>query len=40
MMTTVQSEVAADLDAYAEATWFSASFMVLYLPTKLIQKLF
>ncbi|KAJ5220382.1 MFS multidrug transporter [Penicillium chermesinum] len=28
MMTTAQSQVAADLDAFAETTWFSAAFMI------------
>ncbi|KAJ5651786.1 hypothetical protein N7507_009212 [Penicillium longicatenatum] len=28
MMTTAQSEVAADLDAFAEATWFTSAFMI------------
>ncbi|KAJ5288898.1 hypothetical protein N7478_001928 [Penicillium angulare] len=28
MMTTAQSAIAADLDAYAETTWFTASFMI------------
>lgn len=28
MMTTAQSEIAADLDAYDSATWFTASYMV------------
>ncbi|KAJ6014787.1 hypothetical protein N7540_009378 [Penicillium herquei] len=28
MMTTAQSEIAADLDAYDQATWFTASFMI------------
>ncbi|KAJ5930165.1 hypothetical protein N7466_005658 [Penicillium verhagenii] len=27
-MTTAQSEVAADLDAFAEATWFTSAFMI------------
>lgn len=28
MMTTAQSYIAADLDAFAEATWFTSAFMV------------
>lgn len=28
MMTTVQSYIAADLDAFAEATWFTSAYMV------------
>ncbi|KAJ5106076.1 hypothetical protein NUU61_003423 [Penicillium alfredii] len=28
MMTTAQSDIAADLDAFAEATWFTAAFMI------------
>lgn len=28
MMTTAQSAIAADLDAFAEATWFTSAYMV------------
>ncbi|KAJ5769527.1 hypothetical protein N7520_004086 [Penicillium odoratum] len=28
MMTTAQSQIAADLDAFAEATWFTSAFMI------------
>ena len=28
IMTTIQSHVAADLDAFAETTWFTSSFLV------------
>jgi hypothetical protein len=28
MMTTAQSDIAADLDAFAEASWFTSAYMV------------
>lgn len=28
MMTTAQSEIAADLDAFDEATWFTSAYLV------------
>jgi hypothetical protein len=28
MMTTAQSSIAADLDAFAEASWFTSAYMV------------
>ena len=28
MMTTAQSEIAADLDAFSETTWFNSAFLV------------
>jgi hypothetical protein len=30
MMTTAQSEIAADLDAFAEVTWFTSAYMVCF----------
>ena len=30
-MTTVQSEIAADLDAFAEVTWFTSAYLVCYI---------
>lgn len=30
MMTTAQSEIATDLDAFAEATWFTSAYLVRY----------
>lgn len=31
MMTTAQSQIATDLNAFAETTWFNSAFMVLHL---------
>lgn len=28
MMTTAQSDIAADLDAFADASWFTSAYMV------------
>ncbi len=30
MMTTAQSDIAADLDAFAEVTWFTSAYMVCF----------
>jgi hypothetical protein len=30
MMTTAQSEIAADLDAFAEVTWFTSAYIVCF----------
>jgi hypothetical protein len=30
MMTTAQSDIAADLDAFSETTWFNSAYLVAY----------
>lgn len=35
MISTTQSDIAADLDAFSEATWFTAAYLVrrdVYFP--------
>lgn len=38
MMTTAQSDIAADLDAFAEATWFTSAYLVRSpIPSKIMR---
>jgi hypothetical protein len=35
MMTTAQSDIAADLDAFSETTWFNSAYLVYSMPIRI-----